>query len=578
MFEKLPNRAKDVMNWSVADYTPYFEDLLKRDVTAATVEQWLMDWTRVGELAYETFTRLNIATTQNTADEAAEKAFLAFSSELMPALQLWDYQLKSKLLATGLQPKGFEIPLRNMRAEAEVFRENNLPLMVKERELTTEHSKITGAQSVVWEGKEVPLPELQTVGQNPDRAVREKAWRLAYQRFLQDRKPINDLWVKLLDIRVQMAKNAGYDSYIPYRFKSMNRFDYTPDDCRKFHDAIEAVVVPAAERLLNHRRQQLGVPTLRPWDMNIDPTHPQNTILDPLGRAPLHPYQSVEEMEAVAAKIFNNVDPELGAFFEDMRRNQLLDLGNRKNKAPGGYCTGLPVERKPFVFMNAVGLHDDVQTLLHESGHAFHAFESLTLPYMQQKEAPIEFCEVASMGMELLAGPYLSKARGGYYSEVDAARARVEHLEGVISFWPYMAVVDAFQLWAYEHVDAAKDPAQCDAKWAELWKRFIKGVDWSGLDAELETGWHRKLHIHQIPFYYVEYGLAQLGAVQVWKRSLSDQADAVKRYRSALALGGMASLPKLFETAGAKFAFDAETLKMAVDLVEKTINELNAVH
>jgi oligoendopeptidase F len=268
------------------------------------------------------------------------------------------------------------------------------------------------------------------------------------------------------------------------------------------------------------------------------------------------------------------VDPALGGYFDALLAEGLTDLENRKNKAPGAYCTSYTSIRKPFVFVNAVGIHDDVMTTLHESGHAFHVFETAKIPYIQQLAVPMEFAEVASMGMELLASPYLTKADGGFYSDSDAAHARIEHIESEVLFWPFMAVVDAFQQWVYENPKAGTDPAACDAKWGELWDRFIPAVDWSGLEEVKATGWHRKLHIHQIPFYYVEYGLAQLGAVQIFGNAIKDQKKAVADYRKALALGGMVTLPQLFATAGAKFAFDSAILKTAVDLMEKVIAKL----
>jgi oligoendopeptidase F len=342
------------------------------------------------------------------------------------------------------------------------------------------------------------------------------------------------------------------------------RFDYTPDDCKRFHQAIEQVVVPAALRIYEKRRLKLGVDRLRPWDLDVDP----------LGRPPLKPFETVTELKEKTAAIFHRVDPQLGDYFDIMRRENLLDLDNRKNKAPGGYCTDFPVARRPFIFVNSVGRHDDVQTMLHEGGHAFHFFECYRLPYFQQLYAPIEFMEVASMGMELLASPYLNRQDGGFYSAGEVARARIEHLEGIIHFWPYMAVVDAFQHWVYENPQAAADPANCDACWDELWQRFMPGVDWSSLEQERVTGWHRKLHIHEVPFYYVEYGLAQLGAVQVWSKALSDQAGAVASYLRALALGNTVTLPELFATAGARFAFDERTISEAVSLIERTIDTL----
>jgi oligoendopeptidase F len=271
------------------------------------------------------------------------------------------------------------------------------------------------------------------------------------------------------------------------------------------------------------------------------------------------------------------MDPQLGEYFEIMRRESLLDLDNRVGKAQGGYCIEYPVAKRPFIFTNAVGLHDDVITLLHEGGHAFHVFESNHLPYHQQHYVPIEFAEVASNGMELLATPYLSVDEGGFYTQVDAARAVVELLETDLLFWPYMAVVDAFQHWVYENPNAALEPSNCDEQWAELWGRFMPGVDWSGLEQEMVTGWQRKGHIHQDPFYYIEYGLALLGAVQVWRNAQSDQAATVAAYRKALSLGGTAPLPQLFAAAGADFAFDPGTLSHAVELMEETITTLESV-
>jgi oligoendopeptidase F len=288
----------------------------------------------------------------------------------------------------------------------------------------------------------------------------------------------------------------------------------------------------------------------------------------------LKPFTTINELMRGTSSIFYHVDPVLGGYFDAMVMDGLTDLENRKNKAPGAYCTSYTSLRKPFVFVNAVGTHNDVATTLHESGHAFHVFETAKIPYIQQLAVPMEFAEVASTGMELLASPYLTKEFGGFYTEAEAARARIEHLEGMLLFWPFMAVVDAFQQWVYEHPRSSADPAACDKKWGQLWDRFIPGVDWSGLEKIKVTGWHRKLHIHQVPFYYVEYGLAQLGAVQIFGNARKEQVKAVADYRKALALGGMVTLPELFTTAGANFGFDAATLKNAVDLMELVIQEL----
>jgi oligoendopeptidase F len=342
--------------------------------------------------------------------------------------------------------------------------------------------------------------------------------------------------------------------------------DYTPQDCKQFQDAIAQVVVPAATRRYEVHRQRLGVETLRPWDLDHD--------LYPLHLPPLPPYGSVDELDEMAEVIFQRLDSRFGDYFHTMRAEGLLDLDNRKGKAPGGYCVGFPVARRPFIFMNAVGLASDVRTLLHEAGHAFHNFERFDLPYVQQRPPGLEFAEVASMAMELFTAPYLVEA--GFYPPKEAIRFRIAHLERILFFWPYMAVVDAFQHWVYTHHKTATDPANCDAKWLELWKQFLPGVDWSGLEEQAMTGWHRKPHIFRYPLYYVEYGVAQLGAVQVWQNALHNPDQALEDYRQALRLGGTATLPELYQTAGAKFAFDTKTLGKAVQQVEEAIMALES--
>jgi oligoendopeptidase F len=479
-------------------------------------------------------------------------------------VQQANQNLKTRLLSSGLQPAGFEVALKGMRTETEIFREANIPLFTQEQKLSNEFNQVIGAQTVEWQGKELTIPQMRPLFLENDRDLREKAWRLAAERQLADREKLNTLWAQFLTLRRQIAKNAGFDDYRAFRWKQFKRFDYTPEDCQTFHDAIEKVAVPAAERLYERQRRRLGVSSLRPWD----------TEVDALGRAPLRPFTEVVDLESKTEAIFQQVDPQLGAYFTTMRTEGLLNLDNRKGKAPGGYQIDLRAVKRPFIFMNAVGLHRDVQTLLHEGGHAFHCFESSHLPYSQQLEFGAEIAEVASMSMELLAAPYMTEDYGGFYSQSDAARARIEHLEGLIQFWPYMAVVDAFQHWVYSHADEAGDPENCDAAWADLWGRFMKGQDWSGLDDAMETGWHRKQHIFEVPFYYVDYGLAQVGAVQVWRNALRDQSSAIQQYRHALSLGATKSLPELFGAAGAKFAFDDATLGELVALIEQTIEEL----
>ncbi len=342
------------------------------------------------------------------------------------------------------------------------------------------------------------------------------------------------------------------------------RFDYTPDDCTTFHTSVAEVVVPAASRIYERRRQHLGVDSLRPWDLVVDPT----------GHPALHPFQTVEELESRMETIFQQVDPQLGEYFHTMRQEGLLDLGNRKNKAPSGYQIDLRFVKRPFIFMNAVGTPEDVQTLIHEGGHAFHCFKSGELPYAHQLDIMMEVAELASMSMEMLAVPYLTRDKGGFYTPPEAARARIEHLEEIITMWPYIALVDAFQHWVYTHIDEATDPENCDEQWVTLWQRFMPGVDHDGVENALLVRWRRQSHIFQDPFYYIDYGLAQVGALQVWEHALKDQAQAVRQYHDALALGNTSTLPEIFAAAGATFTFDAATFGRLVGLVESTLAEL----
>lgn len=559
----LPVSTLDMLDWDWEDYAPFFADLQSRS-PATDPTGWLRDWSRLSSYAQEVYARIYVATTSDTADKVAEQRYQAYLRDVYPRAMEAEQELRQAWIAAGCEVAGFDVPLRNMRAEIELFREANLPLLSEETRLGNEYNKIIGAQTIEWQGRELTIPQLQPIYQEPDRELREQAWHAASARQFADRAAINANWQQMMELRAQIAANAQMADYRAYSWQRLLRFDYSPDDCETFQQAIETVVVPAAQRVYERRRERLGLSALRPWDLSVDP----------LGRPPLRPFEDVGQLEARCGQVLAAVDAELGDYFAVMRREKLLDLANRKGKAPGGYCIGLPVVQRPFIFMNAVGVADNVRTVLHEAGHAFHVFEKRPLPYRQQHSVPMEFAEVASMAMELLASPYLSAAAGGFYDEADAARARIEHLEHILLFWPYMAVVDAFQHWVYTNHAAASDPANCDATWFALWQRFMPGVDWGGLDDIVATGWQRKQHIHRRPFYYVEYGLAQLGAVQVWQAARDDQAAAVAAYRQSLALGGTATLPELYAAAAARFAFDADTLGAAVHLIETTIAEL----
>jgi len=556
--------ADTLLNLKWEDLAPYYGDLEQESISKENIENWMARWTTISEIQDELYNRAYVATSVNTADEEAEKRFDAYMEEIYPNVMEAEQRLKKKFIASGLTVAGFEIPMRNMRAQAELFREENIPLRVEEEKLANQFDKITGAQTVQWKGAEKTVRQMEVVLRDRDQQTRLEGWKTMADRQLEDRKAINDLWIQLMELREKIAANAGVPSFREFRWKELLRFDYSIADCKTFQHAIEEAVVPVATRLAARRKKALGLDALRYCD----------TLVDLADAEPLKPFSDVDELKRGAKAIFSKVHPQFGAYFSQMEDEGYLDLENRKNKAAGAYCTDFAYTKRPFVFANAVGIHDDVQSVLHEGGHAFHSFESFRLPYFQQRAEsaiPIEFAEVASMGMEFLSLRYLSKKHGGLYSDSDAARAQSEHLEQSLLFWPYMAMVDAFQHWAYENPQAGKDPDACDEKWSALEDRFRPYIDWSGYEDVKMTGWHRKPHIHQIPFYYVEYGLAQLGAAQIWLHAAQDEKSAVAMYRNALSLGGTVSLPGLFAAAGIKFSFEEQTLRQAAERMEEAI-------
>lgn len=566
--QTLPTDAVSILSLTWSDYEPFYEELESLPLTHENIEAWLNDWSRLAETADEHYWRLKIATTVNTADAAVEEAFNKYIEEIQPPVKIAEQKLKKKLIASGLSPKSFETALRVMRAEAEIFSEENLPLLAEEQKLVTEYNKLIGSLSVNWEGEERTFTQMFPLLYEPDRSIRQRAWDTVITRLLKERQTINELWEKFIPVRLKIAENVDMPDYRAYMWKQKFRFDYSPEDCKSFHRAIEQVFVPAAQRIYEKRRQRLGIDTLRPWDLTVDP----------FGGSPIKPYESIDEFKTKLQAIFKQVDPAFGEYFQVMMDENLLDLESRKNKAPGGYSLGLHVAHRPFVFMNHTNTPFDVQTMLHEGGHAFHEFERAHVHFYQRGEIylPAEFAEVASMSMELLASPYETKECGGFYTESEHARTMIELLEGIITFLPYMALVDAYQHWAYENPKKASDASKCEEEWGELWDRFMPGIDYSGLEERKKTYWHLQPHIFGSPFYYVEYGLAQLGAVQVWANARRDQQKAVADYRRALALGATVPLPELYAAAGAKFAFDEETLKAAADLLEEVIQEMEA--
>lgn len=553
----------DWNDWS--RIAPHFDELERRAAGCRSVEDleaWLLDWGEVRAVFSEEGARRQIAMTCHTDDAEAEKAYLHFVEAIEPHLKPRQFALEQLYLAhplrASLPARRYEVFDKLTTTHVGLYRDANVPLETEEARVGQQYQKLSGSLTVDFHGEERTLVQMGRMLEEPDRKLRQEAWESVARRRLAEKDSFDAQFDELIGLRGRIAANSGFANYRDYAFREKGRFDYTPEDCTRFHDAIEQEIVPVLRLLQSERRQRMGLDRLRPWDLAVDP----------MGRAPLRPFEKVGEMVARTHKIFERIDSELADQFREMDRLHLLDLDNRKGKAPGGYQSTLSEARLPFIFMNAVGQQRDVETILHEGGHAFHAYATRGEDFFPYRDAPIEFCEVASMSMELLGGEHLD----AFYGPEEFRRARREHLEGIVETFPWIATVDAFQHWVYTHPGHSR--SERAAAWNGLVERFGGDVDWSGWEEARGHAWHRQLHVFLYPFYYVEYGIAQIGALQVWLNSRRDPAAALAAYKEGLALGGSRPLPELFEKAGCRFALDRETLRPLAELLRTELSRL----
>lgn len=554
--------SEDVLD-ELEKIEPYFHDLLARDIaTVEKLERWLLDASELAACLAEQRTDRYVQMTCHTDDEELSQRYMHFVEVIDPPCRKFWHEVNLKYVASPAAAKlpreRFYVMDRSTRAAVELFREENIPLLVDQTRFAQEYQKVCGQMTVHFDGEEKTLPQMAVYLESTDRDIRRQAWELVTQRRLQDRDKLEDIFDALRAVRGKLAENADLPDFRAYAFRAYQRFDYGPEDCLAFHDAIERAVVPAVRALNERRRTALGLEQLRPWDLSVDEK----------GRDRLRPFATVDELCAGCLAIFRRVDAELGEQFADMRAKNYLDLASRKGKAPGGYQSTYEEQRRPFIFMNAVGLHRDVETLLHEGGHAFHAYATRGDDLIEYRSAPIEFAEVASMGMELLAMEHLDE----FYDGEDLARAKRKQLEGIIRLFPWAATIDAFQHWIYTHPQ--HDRAERCGQWLALDERFGGGVDYSGYEEAQAYGWHRQLHLFEVPFYYIEYAIAQLGALQVWQNARGDRDWAVRKYRRALAMGGSRPLPELFAAAGIRFDFSYDTLAPLIEAVQTELENL----
>ncbi|MBF0486144.1 MAG: M3 family oligoendopeptidase [Candidatus Omnitrophica bacterium] len=543
-----------------------YQSLLGREIsTVPQLEAWLLDCSELSAAYSQAASIIYIEMTCQTDDPQKARAYQDLIENVEPVLKPFHDAINRKYLTLRerlpLPRERYEVFDRAVRTAVELFVEKNIPLQTDVALLSQEYQAISGAMMVDFEGRERTLPEMAKFLMETDRPLRERAWRATAERRRRDEDRIEGIFEKMMPLRHAMAVNAGFKNFRDYQFKAYLRFDYNPQDCKAYHRTIKECVLPLKREIDLKRRADMSLDILRPWD----------TAVDPLARPALKPFTTAHELVSGTGQIIQKLDEDLSGFFKDMSSHGLLDLQSRKGKAPGGYQNTLSEARKPFIFMNAVGIDDDVRTLLHESGHAFHAYLSAHDPLDDYRHAPMEFCEVASMSMEFMGNDYLSV----FYSKDDANRSVVEFLEGVISVLVWVATIDSFQHWMYENPKHSREE-RCSF-WLKGHDEFGGGVvDWQGLEQERASLWHRQLHIFEVPFYYIEYGIAQLGALQIWRQFRHSPQKAVANYKKALALGGSRPLPELFSAAGIKFDFSKDMIAPLMDDVFKEWKRLSA--
>lgn len=559
----------DATRWEVLG--PLYEALLERPVGSfEEFEGWLLDRSELDAAASEAQANLYITMSCHTDDDAANAAWTRYLEEVQP---------KRKSIASKLDRRHVELAERfgkgseryfvlnrSVKNDVELFREENVALETEQAKLDQKYDQLCGDMLIEFQGEQRTVPQMARFLEESDRSVREAAWHAVSDRRLRDKDRIDEIFDRMIELRNQAARNAGYPNFRDYQHQRSNRFDYTPGDCLAFHEAIERHIVPFMRRLDERRKGNLGVDPLRPWDL----------VVDEKGRPALKPFEGGQDLIDRTRRVYERLDPELARIFGSLGNNMAqggcFDLDSRKGKASGGYQYMRDRARRPFIFMNAAGVHRDVETMVHEAGHAFHSSLCAHDPLVWYRHSDIEFAEVASMTMELLTMPHWGEF---YADESDANRARRQQMEGSLSLLTWIATIDAFQHWIYTHPKHTR--AERRAFWLTLDDRFGHAVSWEGLDEARANQWQRQGHLFGNPFYYVEYGIAQLGALGIWLNSLEEGVGpALKKYKGALTLGGSRPLPELFEAAGVPFDFSADRVATLVEAVESELAKLPA--
>ncbi|MCD6062931.1 MAG: family oligoendopeptidase [Flavipsychrobacter sp.] len=552
-----------VTTWEVLK--PYFEELKARPINKREdLADWLSDVSELEAVISEDASWRQIKMTCDTTNQEYEQAFTYFCLEIEPKMKPYFFELNKKLLASPymkeLDESMYYPYLRSVKNSVDLYREENIPIQAEMSVLAQSFGVISGKMTITLDDKEYTLQQAAKFLQNPDRNIRETVFRKISERRLQDREQLTELFNKLVERRQKVAANAGFENYRDYKFRELGRFDYSPADCFAFHDAVREHILPLQKKLVEHRKQRLGLDVMRPWDGDAEPA----------GTQPLHPFETGKELADKTITVFNRLRPFFADCINTMVGMNRLDLESRKGKAPGGYNCPLAETGVPFIFMNAAGTMGDLITMMHEGGHAVHSFLSHPLPLSSFKEYPMEIAELASMSMELFSMEHWDVF---FSDQSELHRAQLEELERVISVLPWIATIDKYQHWIYTTPNHTEE--QRKQQWLAILDEFSTGVtDWSGFEDYRAHFWQKQLHLFEVPFYYIEYGIAQLGAIAMWRQYRQNKDQALDNYMKALSLGYTKTLKELYDTAGIKFDFSPAYVAELGTFVKERLGEM----
>lgn len=545
---------------------PYFKELSARSIdSVAALKKWLQDRSELESLLEEDMGWRYIRMTCDTASPANQEAFSFFVREIEPHVAPYTDQFNRKYHDSPFRAelsdlRGKQILDRGIAKALEIYREENVPLITLLQELQQQYGAITGAMTISYQGKELTMPQASALLQSQDRTEREAVWTLLQERRANDRDKLSSLYSELIALRDRVASNAGFANYRDYMFAYLGRFDYTPADTFAFHDAIATAVVPIEQQQAVERKHKMALDTLRPWDLAADPE----------GRGPQKAFENGEDLLTKTMEVFTRLRPELGQYLQIMKDMGHLDLESRVGKAPGGYNYPLDEIGVPFIFMNATSTVRDMVTMLHEGGHAIHSFVTRELPLNSFKHTPSEVAELASMSMELISMDHWDVF---FPDAAECKRSKLHHLEDIVQTLPWVACIDAFQHWVYENPTHTLE--EREANWTSIHKRFSpKEVDWSGFEDKRAYVWQKQLHLYDVPFYYIEYGMAQLGAIAIWRNFKQNREQALDQYLAALKLGYTATIGEIYATAGISFDFSAANIQSLMQFLKDEISEL----